>query len=102
MAGFRACGIAVMAWWACAVVTHAMERVLPSEPEDPSEESLDRFTAELEREVVSASTGSMQQWEDPEAVSDNEAPAPEPALSAAGPEDRLSEAMHALSRSMAW
>ena len=22
MAGFRACGIAVMAWWACAVVTH--------------------------------------------------------------------------------
>ena len=51
MAGFRACGIAVMSWWACAVVTHAMERVLPSEPEEraPSEDSLDRFTAELER-----------------------------------------------------
>ena len=103
MAGFRACGIAVMAWWACAVVAHAMERVLPSEPEEraPSEDSLDRFTAELEREVVAASTGSMQQWEDPEAVSDNEAPAPEPVLSAAGPEDsRLSDAMHALSRSI--
>ena len=33
MAGFRACGIVVMAWWVCAVVTHAMERA-------PSEDSL--------------------------------------------------------------
>ena len=64
---------------------------------------LGRFTAELEREVVAASTGSMQQWEDPETVSDNEAPASEPVLSAAGPEDsRLSEAMHALNQLMAW
>ncbi|OLP94163.1 Uncharacterized protein C31G5.21 [Symbiodinium microadriaticum] len=62
------------------------------------------FTAELEREVVAASTGSMQQWEDPEAVShsvsENEDPAPEPVPSAAAPEDRLSAALHALSFSI--
>ena len=27
MAGFRACGMVVMAWWACAVVARAMERL---------------------------------------------------------------------------
>ena len=35
MAGFRACGMVVMAWWFCAVIVRAMPPYRPPEPVDP-------------------------------------------------------------------